>query len=76
MRSAKLFVPAILLSVSTAVQAAGFEKNGNSITVHVNDPAKNGAKMVRLQVMNDRIIRVQATCEDAFPTKNSQTSEF
>ena len=33
MRSAKLFVPAILLSVSTAVQAAGFEKNGNSITV-------------------------------------------
>ena len=71
MRSAKLFVPAILLSVSTAVQAAGFEKNGNSITVHVNDPAKNGAKMVRLQVMNDRIIRVQATCEDAFPTKNS-----
>ncbi|MBR5392354.1 MAG: DUF5110 domain-containing protein [Prevotella sp.] len=71
MRSAKLFVPAILLSVSTAVQAAGFEKNGNSITVHVNEPAKNGAKMVRLQVMNDRIIRVQATCEDAFPTKNS-----
>lgn len=71
MRSAKLFVPAILLSVSTAVQAAEFEKNGNSITVLVNDPAKNGAKMVRLQVMNDRIIRVQATCEDTFPTKNS-----
>ena len=71
MRSIKFCVPALLLAAVTTVQAAGFEKNGNSITIHVTAPTKEGAKMVRLQVMNDRIIRVQATCEDAFPVKNS-----
>lgn len=71
MRSAKFFIPALLLTAVTTTQAAGFEKNGNSITIHVSNPTKEGAKMVRLQVMNDRIIRVQATCEDAFPVKNS-----
>ena len=72
MKNVKLFVSTVMLAAATMVQAAGFVKNGNSVTIEVGSPKDGGAKIVRLQVMNDRIIRVQATCEDAFPTKNSR----
>jgi alpha-D-xyloside xylohydrolase len=60
-----------MLAAATMVQAAGFVKNGNSVTIEVGSPKDGGAKIVRLQVMNDRIIRVQATCEEALPQKTS-----
>jgi len=43
--------------------------SGNSVTVKVDNPQENGAKIVRLEVINDDIIRVQATAEDALPRK-------
>ena len=39
------------------------------VTVQVAQPTANGAKVVRLQVVNDNIIRVQATSEAALPQK-------
>ena len=71
MKYVKLFVSTVMLAAATMVQAAGFVKNGNSVTIEVGSPKDGGAKIVRLQVMNDRIIRVQATCEEALPQKTS-----
>ena len=71
MKNVKLFVSTVMLAAATMVQAAGFVKNGNSVTIEVGSPKDGGAKIVRLQVMNDRIIRVQATCEEALPQKTS-----
>ncbi|MBR1462957.1 MAG: DUF5110 domain-containing protein [Prevotella sp.] len=67
------FVGLFLLAASPVCHAgaADIVRNGNSVTVLVEHPQKDGAKMVRLQVMNDRIIRVQATCEESLPQKNS-----
>ncbi|MBR3471511.1 MAG: DUF5110 domain-containing protein [Prevotella sp.] len=71
MRIARLFVSTMLLGCSLLASAAGFVKNGNSVTIEVGSPQKDGARVVRLQVMNDRIIRVQATSEAALPEKQS-----
>ena len=62
-------VSALLLACSTLASAAGVDKNGNTVTVNVSSPKQNGAKVVRLQVINDNIIRVQATCEAQLPQK-------
>ena len=65
------FVGLFLLAVSPVccVKAADIVRNGNCVMIRVDHPQKDGARIVRLQVMNDRIIRVQATCEDQFPVK-------
>ena len=51
--------------------AGNYTKQGNMITVPVKKQANKGARQVRLQVINDKIIRVEATAEDAFPQKTS-----
>ena len=47
----------------------GVKTSGNSVTVKVDNPQENGARIVRLEVINDDIIRVQATAENAIPAK-------
>lgn len=54
-----------------ASDAGNYAKQGNLITVQVKNHASKGARQVRLQVINDKIIRVEATAEDAFPQKTS-----
>ncbi|MCR4853791.1 MAG: DUF5110 domain-containing protein [Prevotella sp.] len=71
MRNARLFVSSVLLGFAMMASAAGFVRNGNSVTIEVASPQKDGARVVRLQVMNDRIIRVQATSEASLPEKQS-----
>ena len=56
-------------AVSSA--AASFTRSGNFITVKVQQPSANAPRLVRLQVVGDKIIRVEATAKDAFPTKQS-----
>ena len=51
--------------------ANAYQKNGNSVTIPVEQQGKFTPKWVRLQVVNDRIIRVEATSETAFPEKES-----
>ena len=53
------------------LMAADYTVDGNSITIPVKNVKAGGAKVVRLQVINDNIIRVQATSEDALPQKQS-----
>ncbi|MBP3766950.1 MAG: DUF5110 domain-containing protein [Prevotella sp.] len=66
MRLTKLIVSVVLLGCATATQAADVQRQGNAVTVH---PDGGQAKVVRLQVINDNIIRVQATSKDALPQK-------
>ncbi len=66
MRLTKLIVSVVLLGCATATQAADVQRQGNAVTVH---PDGGQAKVVRLQVINDNIIRVQATSKDALSQK-------
>ena len=69
MRSFRLFFSTILLTMALGAAAADFVKDGNSVTVRLQSPAKDGARVVRLQVVNDNIIRVQATSAAQLPQK-------
>ena len=57
---------ALLLGCAGVVDAADVVQQGNTVTV---TPDGGQAKVVRLQVVNDNIIRVQATSKDALPEK-------
>lgn len=61
----------LCLCTHTDISAAGYVKKGNAVTISVSSPGEGGARMVRLQVMGDRIIRVEATPEEAFAEKQS-----
>ena len=69
MQKKNLLVTAILMVFVVGAAAADFVRSGNSVTVRLQAPAKVGAKVVRLQVVNDNIIRVQATSADELPQK-------
>ncbi|MBO4821161.1 MAG: DUF5110 domain-containing protein [Prevotella sp.] len=71
MKYLKLFLPFFLMMVAVGANAAGFVKEGNNVTIRVEKPQTNGAKVVCLQVVNDNIIRVRATSEESLPQKNS-----
>lgn len=61
----------LCLCTHTDISAAGYVKKGNAVTISVSSPGEGGARMVRLQVMGDRIIRVEATPEETFAEKQS-----
>ena len=71
MKSVKTFLIAFLALCSNVMTAADFMRNGNYITIPVKNPSLQGAKMLRLQVVGDKIIRVQATNGTAFVPKQS-----
>jgi alpha-D-xyloside xylohydrolase len=56
---------------SLSISAASYVRNGSFVTVQVEQPAANSPRWVRLQVINDKIIRVEATAESDFPIKQS-----
>ena len=66
-----LFVSAVLFLSATGAQAAGFVQNGNYLTVQLKQHQNYGPSQIRLQVVSDRIIRVQATAEQSFRSKQS-----
>ena len=68
MNCLKIFASIILLSCATIAQAS-VTKETNRITVQVDNPTANGARIVSLQVISDNIIRVQATSEERLPNK-------
>ena len=67
----KLVFSSILLVGASCAYAAGFDRSGNNVTIQVASPAQDGARIVCLQVVNDNIIRVRATSEEALPEKSS-----
>ena len=66
-----LFISAVLLMSATGLQAAGFIQKGNYLTVQLKEHQNYGPSQIRLQVVNDLIIRVQATAEQSFRNKQS-----
>lgn len=66
-----LFVTAALILGAMGVQAAGFVQKGNYLTVQLKQHQNYGPSQIRLQVVSDRIIRVQATAEQSFRSKQS-----
>ncbi len=61
-----------MLSMATSLlMAADYTVTGQFITIPVQQPQADGAKVVRLQVVTDNIIRVQATSEAQLPEKQS-----
>ena len=66
-----LFVTAALILGAMGAQAADFVQNGNYLTVQLKQHQNYGPSQIRLQVVSDRIIRVQATAEQGFRSKQS-----
>lgn len=62
-------LPALLLSAT--IQAGNFTRSGNSVTVGVRQPLPNGAHQVRIEVMGNKIIRVQASPTSIGPKQKS-----
>src|SRR5574344_1083945 len=73
MTNAKYFLFSILLMFSF-INADAFTKDGNIVTINI--PQKDAAyvKTVRLSVINDNIIRVEATPEHSIPKTQSLIS--
>ncbi len=62
-------IAALLLAVFS--YAGNFTRQGNVVTVNVLKPMRNGARQVRLEVINSKIIRIQATPDGTFSDRKS-----
>ena len=67
-RVIQLFLIAAIALYATVAQAA-VKTEGNFVTIDIENAQAGAARVVRLQVVNDNIMRVQATCEAQLPTK-------
>ena len=61
----------VLLFVATALMASDYTIDGQYVTIPVKKAKTDGAQVVRLQVVSDNIIRVQATSKSQLPEKLS-----
>ena len=72
MKIAKTFlISAALVMGANSMYAAGYLQNGNFLTVQLKQHQNFGPSQIRLQVVSDKIIRVQATAEQSFRNKTS-----
>lgn len=60
-----------LIALSTSLSAADYTKDGNRITLTLPHSGETAAQTVRLTVVNDNIIRVEATPDAAIPQTSS-----
>ena len=74
MKSRNIFI-ALLLAATTGTHAAGYQQQGQFVSIQLQSrqlaDGKQSPRHVRLQVVGDKIIRVQATPDDAFRQKQS-----
>ena len=72
MKIRNYMVSTLLLMASPGMlSASGYTKSGSFVTVRVTDHSVGGPSYVRLQVVGDKIIRVESTAGQAFPDKQS-----
>ncbi len=71
MRILRTMMTGVLTFAATAMLAADYTVDGQYVTIPVKEAKADGAQLVRLQVVNDRIIRVQATSKAQLPEKQS-----
>ena len=67
----KCLLTMMAFALSMMAFASSIERNGNKVVITVDHPSEGGAKVVCLEVVNDRIIRVRATAESQLPVKPS-----
>ena len=67
----KTILTAWLMAGALWTHAADFTVNGNFVNIPVKNVTTDGPRIVRLQVINDNIIRVQATPDNALTEKQS-----
>ena len=71
--SFRLLLSTALLAASMAqavnADAAGYERDGRKISLQIPQTSDNNVKAMRLTVVSDAIIRVEATPEQAIPQK-------
>ena len=71
MRNLRTLLTGALSLMTLAVMADDYIVDGQFVTIPVEHAKAGGAKVVRLQVVNDNIIRVQATSKAQLPQKQS-----
>ena len=71
MKIMKTIMAGMLSLVALTLMAADYTVEGQYVTIPVKKVKTGGAQLVRLQVVNDNIIRVQATSETKLPEKQS-----
>ena len=71
MRNLRTLLTGALSLMTLAVMADDYTVDGQFVTIPVEHAKAGGAKVVRLQVVNDNIIRVQATSKAQLPQKQS-----
>ena len=71
MKLLKLMMTGIALTASLSVLADDYSIDGQYVTIPIEKVNADGANVVRLQVVNDHIIRVQATSKGQLPEKQS-----
>ena len=71
MKNLRTFLTGLLSLTATMLWAADYQVDGQFVTIPVKQVKADGAQVVRLQVVNDNIIRVQATSKVQLPEKQS-----
>ena len=71
MKLFKLMMTGVVAMSSLALWGADYTVSGQYVTIPVKDVKAGCPRVVRLQVVNDHIIRVQATSEAQLPEKQS-----
>ena len=67
----KVLISGVLSLLTVGALAGDYTVDGQFVTISVKQVKNGGPQVVRLQVVNDRIIRVQATPEAKLPKKQS-----
>ena len=63
----KKFLCAIAMGMACIpAMAINYEKTNKGVTVHITKGSATSPKLVRLQVMGEKIIRVSATADNQF----------
>lgn len=65
------FLGGIISCYALNVAAKGYVQQGDKLTIQVEKQSSESPRLVRLQVINDKIIRVESTRETSFPVKSS-----
>ena len=71
MKLFKLMMTGVVAMSSLALWGADYTVSGQYVTIPVKDVRTGSPQMIRLQVVSDNIIRVQATSEAQLPEKQS-----
>ncbi len=71
MKNLRTLMVGLLAMAAGTMMAADYTVDGQYVTIPVKNVKAEGAQVVRLQVVNDNIIRVQATSAAQLPEKQS-----